>query len=744
MSPPSPPSEPELRREVADAPGRDNALGSGASPGGRGAQKLLADELALAVQRRRGAVNGGPAPGGFAPGAAVATPSVQRVMVRAPTNPIQVQRSGGKAATTGAERDLQDVVAELDSLLGGSSGFGLGGLGVSSFAKIREAVVAYTRAVRRGEKAAKRDQLLARIDDLATQWVNSHRGEPDQERRGVVAELIDRVAQERRSGTQNAAIDRYMADLTSGVKLFGEDTARAESATPMRAATNAAKADAAQRADRAKFLDERITQASVLAPSDEGIREFLATEEAERLGVTPAEQAAIRAYTQGDYHYINPGTANSRSWMKVKMADDTVGKLVAKPKDGTFEDTAGSRWKRQLPTSGEDRWINNLMQEGGLHAAVATRGLAKLPPYTKAHYRGETVAADGVPKKGKTFKTTNLTSTTFVLSSAMGFMATNLKQDRPIGIVWVYTGGGGCDVHALSAFQGEGEVLVPTGAEYRIASVRQVRPKSTPPTGEEAAAFSSLQAQLKAGSLSQAQKVFVVRAEYTGGGVHPATSAQDAAAPTTADADETAAQLRFLARAKARQLINAAKEVEPKVTSDLKGLAKSRGGHLVGLEYRFKTEESLARKLEDRARTTVSSAGPKKAVNAEAAKVNDSLRYTMIMPSAKYKALADGVGQEMKALGYQPGNAWDAWASSRTYKGHNLTFTATADDGTTKVLFELQLHTKDSFGTKQKIHGMYEEARAATTTPTRRAELDTAMAEQWKEVKVPAGLYSLK
>ena len=50
--------------------------------------------------------------------------------------------------------------------------------------------------------------------------------------------------------------------------------------------------------------------------------------------------------------------------------------------------------------------------------------------------------------------------------------------------------------------------------------------------------------------------------------------------------------------AQADELLNRASAAEPKVTKDLTGLAKATGGKQEGLDFRLKTKESLARKLE--------------------------------------------------------------------------------------------------------------------------------------------------
>ena len=190
-----------------------------------------------------------------------------------------------------------------------------------------------------------------------------------------------------------------------------------------------------------------------------------------------------------------------------------------------------------------------------------------------------------------------------------------------------------------------------------------------------------------------------------------------------------------LARGKARELINKAKQVEPRVTRVVQSLAFSRRGKMKGLEYRLKSEESLARKLRDKA--LASDKDPATAIQAEAATIRDALRYTIILaPDQSYGHLFGEISESMKLFNYKADLRKDYWLKGKTYKGINLTFLT---DDAPPVGFEVQLHTEASFDTKQLNHHEYEEEREAATTPKRRAELNEIMAERWVPVAVPEG-----
>jgi hypothetical protein len=199
-----------------------------------------------------------------------------------------------------------------------------------------------------------------------------------------------------------------------------------------------------------------------------------------------------------------------------------------------------------------------------------------------------------------------------------------------------------------------------------------------------------------------------------------------------------------VALSEAQRTIEDAEKVEKKITPALLAVANANGGKMAGLENKFKTEPSLARKLADRARTRVQSGDVGAAIQAELAKIWDALRYTVIVPEKRYKTFADKTLPDgLKTTAAVRLNYWNAWAESETYKGINQGYVLnTADKPPRQVRFEVQVHTGASYKTKSDIHGMYEEARAADTSPERRRELDKAMGKKWKKVPVPAGITS--
>jgi hypothetical protein len=173
--------------------------------------------------------------------------------------------------------------------------------------------------------------------------------------------------------------------------------------------------------------------------------------------------------------------------------------------------------------------------------------------------------------------------------------------------------------------------------------------------------------------------------------------------------------------AQAEELLNRASAAEPKVTKDLSDLAKATGGKQEGLDFRLKTKESLARKLE----TT----------NPE--NINDSLRYTITYPSENIGAGANKVMKQLEDAGYTKVKVKNTFKSGSPYKGINTTFRT--PDGQP---FELQFHTPESFHAKQNLtHSMYEELRLLPgDSPKAEKLLKEIKAVSDENVPIPDGI----
>ena len=184
----------------------------------------------------------------------------------------------------------------------------------------------------------------------------------------------------------------------------------------------------------------------------------------------------------------------------------------------------------------------------------------------------------------------------------------------------------------------------------------------------------------------------------------------------------------------ARDKYKRAGEAEPYVTAVLKSLESDKA-HLVGLDYRLKTVESLRRKiLSDSHDMEVS-------LEEAAANINDSLRYTIVADDAEYADITKKTLDTLSAMGMTVFKFKNYWADdSRSYQGINVNLKT--PEG---VVFELQFHTPDSYDTKEdKTHTYYEIQRDENTTAEEKAEATRIMDELFALVPVPEGVRQLK
>ena len=107
----------------------------------------------------------------------------------------------------------------------------------------------------------------------------------------------------------------------------------------------------------------------------------------------------------------------------------------------------------------------------------------------------------------------------------------------------------------------------------------------------------------------------------------------------------------------ARQLLAEARKNEPEITNDVSEIANFLKAEIVGLENKFKSEISLARKLTDYSNTRNIT------VEKIAKRINDTLRYTLIFSPESYSqdyklALEFFVEKE-----YEIQKIWNAWSN---------------------------------------------------------------------------------
>ncbi|PXW82685.1 hypothetical protein BZA02_1023 [Ruegeria sp. P4] len=180
-------------------------------------------------------------------------------------------------------------------------------------------------------------------------------------------------------------------------------------------------------------------------------------------------------------------------------------------------------------------------------------------------------------------------------------------------------------------------------------------------------------------------------------------------------------------------LLKAARTVEPQITPLLQSLATRFNGHMVGLDFRFKSEESLARKISGEAVET----GEYYSKVAE--RMKDVLRYTTIFPDETYAAGVRATRSELLAKGFSEVKFKNTW-NEVGYKGINAVYQTVEG-----FKFELQFHTAASYQAKETgTHALYEQQRVLERGSKAWRELEDAQNAIFDQIPVPGEAGGLK
>jgi len=200
-----------------------------------------------------------------------------------------------------------------------------------------------------------------------------------------------------------------------------------------------------------------------------------------KLGLSPAEYAAIQIYTAADYKYINPATANDAAWMK-KMNYDPIDEPTRSKGDWMeLQDRLAERGQTLEEAEAErQKDLDTRRLEGSLHSGMALQGLLKMPVYKDKAYRGEKLEPkrfyalyirnkDGTytPRQKKVrFNTITSVSKSLGVANYWSGSGTGTYE-----IVWELQVNNGRDIEHISLAQPEKEIALLPGAEFTIQSV---------------------------------------------------------------------------------------------------------------------------------------------------------------------------------------------------------------------------------------------------------------------------------
>ena len=190
------------------------------------------------------------------------------------------------------------------------------------------------------------------------------------------------------------------------------------------------------------------------------------------------------------------------------------------------------------------------------------------------------------------------------------------------------------------------------------------------------------------------------------------------------------------ARRLARKLLTEAGENEPQITDDLQKIASEIFVEIIGLENKFKAEESLERKIFDTARLN------SEPLEQVAGNLNDALRYTFILPSENYAQAFQRTIVKLEKINYQipKERIWNAWRTAgkpfdKGYRGINVTVISSQSQ-----VFELQFHTVESYKLKTETHFLYKVLKNKEVSEKRQLEIIEMLRKKAENVKRPEGV----
>lgn len=181
-------------------------------------------------------------------------------------------------------------------------------------------------------------------------------------------------------------------------------------------------------------------------------------------------------------------------------------------------------------------------------------------------------------------------------------------------------------------------------------------------------------------------------------------------------------------KAVAGEILAKAKEAEPELTAALKDLAAEAGGEMSGLEFRFKGEDSLRRKLLQRTRDKGTS------MEEEGANIGDALRFTMLLPPDRYAA---GLQTSLTRIEAKHGKITERdnyWPPNNEYRGYHINIKA--KNG---LNVEVQFHTPESFALKRGANEKLYHSFRKTKSPSAKYKLYKQMQANSAALKTPKG-----
>ena len=137
----------------------------------------------------------------------------------------------------------------------------------------------------------------------------------------------------------------------------------------------------------------------------------------------------------------------------------------------------------------------------------------------------------------------------------------------------------------------------------------------------------------------------------------------------------------------ANEIMERVREIESTGTGDLEEAASRRDARLVDLAFRFKTRESIVRKM-----GLVKTYNPDIPEGRLKGLIRDALRYTMVCEAQSYSQVVSEVLANLREKGYEfeEKDVKNYWPEYEVYKGINVSLRLG------ERVLELQFHTDES------------------------------------------------
>lgn len=169
---------------------------------------------------------------------------------------------------------------------------------------------------------------------------------------------------------------------------------------------------------------------------------------------------------------------------------------------------------------------------------------------------------------------------------------------------------------------------------------------------------------------------------------------------------------------------------EPGITTSLSNIAKQTGGKMVGLDFKVKSKESIARKLNSK--SNADAADPRETIK----EMYDLNRYTMQFETANMTTGIKTTFNTLKNEGYTVVRVKNTLKNEKAaYRGVNCVIRDSSGSH-----FELQFHTKESLEIKEVNHRLYEKQRLDTTSREEKFNLGIEMSNNAAKIKTPDGI----